>query len=163
VIAKKDFMHQPGSPGMARARSFAGSTIPRPDKPVTGMIRILIADDHAVMRQGLSVSLNREPDMAIVGEAGDGMTALEKTRSLQPDIVLMDLGMPQMNGIEATRRIRSEMAGVRVIGLSTSEESQRDGAMLDAGAVDCLNKNCSMEDLIAAIRRSAGPSKLQSG
>jgi NarL family two-component system response regulator LiaR len=162
-MAKKYFTQEPGSPAMAGTCNFAGSTIPRSDKPVTGMIRILIADDHAVMRQGLSVSLNREPDMAIVGEAADGMTALEKTRSLRPNVVLMDLGMPQMDGIEATRRIHSEMPKVHVIGLSTSEEGERDGAMLEAGAVGCLNKSCSVEDLIAAIRRSMGASEVQSG
>ncbi len=132
------------------------ATIPRSETPVTGTIRILIADDHAVMRQGLSTSLGEEPDIAIVGEAADGEMALEKTRSLRPDVVLMDLGMPRMGGVEATQRIHSEMPKVRVIGLSMFEEKESAKAMLDAGAVAYLSKGCSVEALTTAIRRCVG-------
>jgi signal transduction histidine kinase/ActR/RegA family two-component response regulator len=136
--------------------------LPRHETPVSGTIRILIADDHAVMRQGLSISLSQEPDIVIVGEAVDGKMALEKTRNLRPDVVLMDLGMPQMNGIEATRRIHSEMPKVRVIGLSMFGEKERANAMFKAGAVAYLSKSCSVDTLTAAIRKCVRKSELRS-
>ncbi len=82
------------------------SAIPRSEKPVSSMVRLLIVDDHAVIRQGLSTSLGQEPDIVIIGEAADGKTALEKVRRLLPDVVLMDLGMPKMNGIEFLQKVR---------------------------------------------------------
>ena len=133
---------------------------PQQDKPLSGMIRILIADDHAVIRQGLSTSLGQEPDIAIVGEAADGKMALDKARSLHPDVVLMDLGMPKMNGIEATRIIHTEMPGVRVVGLSMFEEKERASAMFEAGAVAYLSKSCSVDTLTSAIRRCVGKPKM---
>lgn len=132
-------------------------------KPFSGMIRILIADDHAVMRQGLSSSLKQEPDIVIVGEADNGKMALDKTRSLNPDVVLMDLGMPKMSGIEATRVIHSEMPNVRIIGLSMFEEKERAGAMFEAGAVDYLSKTCSVDALTTAIRRCIGKPEVPVG
>lgn len=129
------------------------SAISRPGKPLNGTIRVLIADDHSVMRQGLSNSLSQEPDIVIVGEAADGKKALEHARTLRPDVILMDLGMPVMSGIEATQRIHLEMPKVRVIGLSMFEEPESASAMLEAGAVDYLNKCCSIEELTTAIRR----------
>jgi signal transduction histidine kinase/CheY-like chemotaxis protein len=150
------------APVESRAHLQTEATIPRPEQPVSGMIRILIADDHAVMRQGLSVSLSLEPDIVIVGEAIDGKMALEKTRNLRPDVVLMDLGMPQMNGIEATQRIHSEMPKVRVIGLSMFDEKERASAMFRAGAVAYLSKSCSVHALTAAIRKCVGKSELRS-
>lgn len=132
-------------------------------KPFSGMIRILIADDHAVMRQGLSSSLKQEPDIVIVGEADNGKMALDKARSLNPDVVLMDLGMPKMSGIEATRVIHSEMPNVRIIGLSMFEEKERASAMFEAGAVDYLSKTCSVDALTTAIRRCIGKSEVPAG
>jgi CheY-like chemotaxis protein len=129
---------------------------PRQDKPLSSMIRILIADDHAVIRQGLSTSLGQEPDIAIVGEAADGKMALDKARTLHPDVILMDLGMPKMNGIEATRIIHTEMPSVRVVGLSMFEEKERVSAMFEAGAVAYLSKSCSVDTLTSAIRRCVG-------
>lgn len=129
---------------------------PRSDKPLSSTIRILIADDHAVMRQGLSTSLAQEPDIVIVGEAADGKMAVEKVRTLHPDVVLMDLGMPRMSGVEATRLIHEEMPRVRIIGLSMFEEKERASAMYAAGAVAYLSKSCSVEALTSAIRRSVG-------
>jgi DNA-binding NarL/FixJ family response regulator len=128
----------------------------RREPPVSGTIRILIVDDHAVVRQGLSNSLKQEPDIAIVGEAADGEMAIEKARDLQPDIILMDLGLPKMNGIEATRRIHSEIPGARVIGLSMFEEKERAAAMFEAGAVAYLHKTCGVDALTSTIRRCSG-------
>lgn len=126
--------------------------------PLSRTIRVLVVDDHPVMRRGLASSLNQEPDIAIVGEAGDGDAALEAARRLRPDVVLMDLGMPGVDGIEATRRIRAEMPGIRVVGLSVYAEEERESAMLLAGAAAYLNKCCSIAELTAAIRRSIGSS-----
>jgi CheY-like chemotaxis protein len=145
----------------ADSRRQAGAAIPRMEKPVSGTIRVLIADDHAVMRQGLSTSLGQEPDIAIVGEAADGEMALERTRSLRPDVVLMDLGMPKMSGVEATSKIHSEMPKVRVIGLSMFEEKESAKAMFEAGAVDYLSKSCSVDALTSAIRRCVGKPELR--
>lgn len=162
-MPKKNPLRAHLSPAMAARRTYAGAAISRSGTPAARMIRILIADDHTVMRQGLSVSLSREPDMAIVGEAADGLTAVNKTRSLRPEVVLMDYGMPQMSGIEATRQIHLEMPQVRVIGLSAFEQGESAEEFLEAGAVSCLSRNSTFEELIAAIRGSAGISKIPSG
>jgi len=146
----------PSIPVPADSGPQAHAAIARMDKPLTSTIRILIVDDHAVMRQGLSTSLGQEPDIAIVGEAPDGKTALEKARSLKPDVILMDLGMPRMNGIEATRIIHSEFPKIRVIGLSMFEEKERANAMFEAGAVAYLSKSCSVDALTSTIRRCVG-------
>ncbi len=151
-------------PILAAADSLSQSegTIPRSEQPVSGTIRVLIADDHAVMRQGLSTSLSQEPDMVIVGEAVDGEMALEKARRLHPDVVLMDVGMPKMNGIEATQKIHTEMPKVRVIGLSMYEENEGAKAMFDVGAVAYLSKSCSVDALTTTIRRCVGKPELRS-
>ena len=153
----------PLEPVLAEPVPTADSAIPRKDKPVSSMIRILIADDHAVMRQGLSTSLGQEPDIAIVGEAADGKAALDKARNLRPDIILMDLGMPKMSGLEATRIIHSELPDVRVIGLSMFEEKERANAMFEAGAVAYLSKSCSVDELTSTIRRCIGKPEFSVG
>jgi signal transduction histidine kinase/ActR/RegA family two-component response regulator len=135
-------------------------TIPRPKSLVSSVVRLLVADDHAVMRQGLASSLGQEPDMVIVGEAADGRMAVEKARSLQPDVVLMDIGMPKMGGIEATRLIHSEMPNIRVIGLSMFEEKEQANAMFEAGAVAYLSKSSSVDALTATIRKCIGKPEL---
>jgi signal transduction histidine kinase/ActR/RegA family two-component response regulator len=150
-------------PPSVQARMQSGASILIREKPVSSTIRILIVDDHAVVRQGLSNTLKQEPDIAIVGEAADGEMALEKTRDLQPDIVLMDLGLPKMTGIEATRLIHSEMPKVRVIGLSMFEEKERAGAMFEAGAVAYLNKTCGVDALTTTIRKCVGRPELAAG
>jgi DNA-binding NarL/FixJ family response regulator/anti-sigma regulatory factor (Ser/Thr protein kinase) len=118
-----------------------------------GRIRVMLVDDHVVMRQGLARLLREEGDMDIVGEASDGIAAVDLVRQVRPDVVLMDVGMPGMNGIEATRIIRAEAPEVRVIGLSMFKESDRAAAMLQAGAVEYLTKSGQADEMIAAIRR----------
>lgn len=117
-------------------------------------IRILLVDDHMVMRQGLAGLLRSESDMEIVGEASDGSAAVTLTRDLRPDVVLMDITMPGMDGIEATRIIHSEMPHVHVIGLSMFEKGEQELAMRRAGAANYLTKSGPSDAVIDAIRNS---------
>jgi DNA-binding NarL/FixJ family response regulator len=116
-------------------------------------IRVLIVDDHAIMRRGLTALLSNVPDMEIAGEAADGEASISLVRELCPDVVLMDISMPGMSGIEATRIIHSELPDVRVIGLSMFQEGGLGEAMRKAGAVEYLTKGVPAEILISAIRR----------
>jgi CheY-like chemotaxis protein len=120
-------------------------------------IRVLLADDHLVVRQGLARLLKAEPDIEVVGEASDGVVALELARQLLPDVVTMDVSMPRMDGIEATRILHAELPEVRVIGLSMFEEAERAAAMRQAGAVNYLPKNGPADALIQAIRACLPP------
>jgi PAS domain S-box-containing protein len=117
-------------------------------------LRIVLADDHIVMRQGLAGLLRLEPDFEVAGEASDGEAAVGLVRELRPDVVVMDVSMPGMDGVEATRLIHREHPGVRVIGLSMFDSSERAAAMLEAGAVNYLAKSGPPEALIEAIRAS---------
>jgi DNA-binding NarL/FixJ family response regulator len=115
-------------------------------------IRILVTDDHAVVRSGLSRFLKVHPDMELVGEAADGEEAVQLVALHQPDVVLMDLMMPGMDGIAATREIRKRYPGVKVIALTSfAEEAMVQGA-LQAGAAGYLQKNVSALELASAIR-----------
>jgi PAS domain S-box-containing protein len=116
-------------------------------------IRVLLADDHAIMREGLAHLLSAEPDIQIIGEAADGQEAVELAGKLLPDVILMDVSMPKLNGVEATRTIRNELPDIRIIGLSMFDEPEWAQAMLDAGAVNYLSKSGLSNSLIAAIRR----------
>ncbi len=105
-----------------------------------------------ILRQGLAGLLREEDDIELVGEASDGKMAVEMVRRLQPDVVIMDISMPVMNGIEATRIITHEMPDVRVIGLSMHDVDDMATAMRNAGAVGYLTKGCPSEQLFHAIR-----------
>jgi CheY-like chemotaxis protein len=118
-----------------------------------GKIRILLTDDHAVMREGLARLLGQEPDFEIVGQASDGQEAVEMAGKLLPDVILMDISMPRMNGMHATRAIHEQHPDIRIIGLSLYQEEERAKAMLDAGATLYLTKSGPPADLRAAIRR----------
>ena len=123
-------------------------------RPGARRTRIVLADDHIVMRQGLAGLLRLEPDFEIAGEASDGEAAVGLVRDLRPDVVLMDVSMPGMDGITATRLICKEHPGVRVIGLSMFDSSEKAAAMMEAGAVNYLAKSGPCEALIEAIRAS---------
>lgn len=114
--------------------------------------RVVLADDHSMVRQGLVRVFLDEADFEVVGEAADGKEALELARVLEPDIIVMDLQMPVMSGLEATRAIRKELPGVRVIGLSMDANKESRRSMVRAGALDLLHKGGSAEDLIQRVR-----------
>jgi DNA-binding NarL/FixJ family response regulator len=115
-------------------------------------VRVLLVDDHRMMREGLRALLAGEPDIEIVGEASDGRTALDLVRTLAPDVVVMDVGMPELNGVEATRRIRTEHEGVRVIALSTHADKRYVHHMLEAGACGYVLKIAAHDELLRAVR-----------
>ncbi|MRR32496.1 response regulator transcription factor, partial [bacterium] len=112
----------------------------------------LLADDHAVMREGLARLLGQETDFEIVGQASDGQEAVEQAGVLLPDVILMDVSMPRMNGLDATRVIHRQHPDISIIGLSLYQEEERAKAMLDAGAAVYLTKSGPPADLKAAIR-----------
>jgi two-component system NarL family response regulator len=114
-------------------------------------IRILLIDDHKMMRDGLRAILERLDDVEIVGEAGDGRTALALVDRFDPDVVVMDIGMPDMNGIEATRKIHAEHERVRVVALSTHSDSSFVLHMLGAGASAYVLKDSAFEELRDAV------------
>jgi two-component system, NarL family, response regulator NreC len=118
-------------------------------------IRILLADDHAVVRHGFKMILGAQPDMEIVGEAGNGREAVELTEQLKPDIVVMDVAMPELNGIEATRRVAASVPHARVIALSMHKDSVYVREVLRAGARGYLLKDSGSADLVAAVRAVA--------
>jgi DNA-binding NarL/FixJ family response regulator len=115
-------------------------------------IRVLLADDHVLFRSSVAACLSGEPGIELVGEAGDGAQALELARSLRPDVVLMDISMPRMDGLEATRRIKAELPGVRVLVLTVCESRRSRFAALDNGADGFLPKTVPPRVLLAALR-----------
>jgi PAS domain S-box-containing protein len=120
-----------------------------------GGIRLLFVDDHQVMRQGLIRLVNGQPLIQVVGEAANGREAIERVRQLRPNVVLMDVSMPEMDGIEATRRIKVEWPEVRVIGLSMFDDENTSQRMRDAGAEIFMSKTTSPAELLKAIYGTA--------
>src|SRR3712207_5323890 len=118
-------------------------------------VRLLITDDHDVVRQGLRLYLKRDPEIEVVGEAADGEEAVQLARSLRPDVVLMDLLMPRMDGIEATEAIRTELPEVEVVALTSVLEDGAVTGAIRAGAIGYLLKNTRSEELIRAIKGAA--------
>ncbi|HEU4402568.1 MAG TPA: response regulator transcription factor [Candidatus Polarisedimenticolia bacterium] len=112
----------------------------------------MVVDDHTMFRQGLKSILEREPDMVVVGEAGDGQEAIRKAASLDPDVVLMDIGMPRMNGLEATSRILNECPRAKVVALTVQHGEDYACALLKAGARGYVLKESACADLVEAIR-----------
>lgn len=116
------------------------------------MIAVLLADDHALVRMGFRLMLDAQPDIRVVGEAADGAEAVERSRLLRPDVVLMDLHMPGVDGVRATERITAELPGVRVLALSTFDLDENVVAALRAGADGFLPKDVSPEELVEGVR-----------
>lgn len=115
-------------------------------------IRILLVDDHKLIRSALASLIDQEPDLEVAGDASNGLQAIERVKKLQPDLVLMDVTMPQMDGITATRRITQDWPHVKVIGLTMHEDTTYHNAMRKAGAIGCIIKTAASNDLILAIR-----------
>ena len=119
-------------------------------------IRVLLADDHKIIRDGLKTLIDREAGLEVIAEAEDGRQTVRLAQKLRPNVVIMDVTMPDMNGIEATRKIVEEASGVRVIGLSMHTDRRYILGMLEAGASGYLLKDCAFEELAAAIRNVVG-------
>ena len=119
------------------------------------MIRVLVVDDHRLVRAGLITLLQAADDLEVAGEAADGRQALEIARAQRPDVVLMDLSMPVLDGVAATGQLCTELPGSRVIALTSFSDRQRVTDVLAAGAVGYLLKDCAPDELLAAIRAAA--------
>jgi two-component system response regulator NreC len=115
-------------------------------------IRLMLADDHAVIRAGLRLVLERQPDFDVLGEAADGREAVAKAAELRPDVAVLDLAMPNLNGIEATRQITSSVPGVQIVVLSMHSDEEYVLRALKAGARAYVLKEAGEADLIAAVR-----------
>src|SRR5450631_529492 len=116
------------------------------------MIRVVVVDDHRLVRAGLVGLLEEADDLEVAGQAADGVHAIEVVRSAKPDVVLMDISMPVMDGIAATTRIVDEHPDVRVVALTSFSEHSRVAEMLAAGAVGYLLKDCDPQELLTAVR-----------
>lgn len=116
------------------------------------MIRILIADDHAVVREGLRTLITRTPGMELVGEASNGLEAISQAKSLQPDVVLLDLMMPQLSGLEAIPQLKQLNPQLRILILTSFDDDERVFAAVKAGALGYLLKDSSPEELLQAIQ-----------
>ncbi|MBN2455137.1 MAG: response regulator transcription factor [Sedimentisphaerales bacterium] len=114
--------------------------------------RIILADDHTIVRHGLSKLLEQEKDMEVVAETKDGLSTVELVRKLSPDLVIMDIGMPDLNGIDATRQILRESSKVKILALSMHSSKNFVIQMLKAGALGYLLKECALEELTIAVK-----------
>jgi RNA polymerase sigma factor (sigma-70 family) len=115
-------------------------------------IRVLLADDHAVLRDGIHALLEDETDIQVVGEAEDGRSAVEQARQLEPDVVIMDIGMPLLNGLEATRQIKRDNPGIQVLILTMHENPEYVAQVLSAGGSGYVLKKAAGKELVQAIR-----------
>jgi NarL family two-component system response regulator LiaR len=120
---------------------------------MTAPIRVLIADDHAILRKGIRALLGTEPDMEVVGETADGLDTVAQARTLHPDVILMDLVMPKMDGIEATRRITAEQPDVRILVLTSFAADDKVFPAIKAGALGYILKDSGPAELVQAIHQ----------
>ncbi|RJQ77494.1 MAG: response regulator [Desulfobacteraceae bacterium] len=125
----------------------------RPRRESANKIQVMLVEDHLVMRNGMRAMLSMQTDIDVAGEASNGAEAVALARQIKPDIILMDINMPVMNGVDATRIIHSELPDIRIIGLSMYEAADQAGAMKQAGAAAYLSKSSSSDILLAAIRQ----------
>ena len=117
-----------------------------------GKLRIILADDHQIIRDGLRALIDRDKGIDVIAEAADGRCAVKLARELRPDIVIMDVNMPDLNGIDATRQITEKLPGIKVIALSMHSDKRFVAEMLKAGASGYLLKDCAFDELIQAIK-----------
>jgi len=145
-----------GAEAVAAAEEPAGSVSAPGERGAAPAerIRILVVDDHRIVREGLVSLLSVESDIEVVGEAADGEEAILQAATLKPDVAVVDVTMPRLNGIEATRRIRKLRPETRVVGLSLHDEDDVARAMIGAGASAYLRKDGPAEELLMAIRRA---------
>lgn len=115
-------------------------------------LKIFLADDHLVVREGLKALINAQPDMIVIGEAGDGQTAWQQARERQPDIVIMDITMPALNGVQATAQLKRACPNMKILALSVHEDTSYLRQLLAAGAAGYILKHAAADDLIQAIR-----------
>jgi DNA-binding NarL/FixJ family response regulator len=139
------------TPEAGKAESSTGEAVPDGDDRT----RLLVVDDNEIVRRGLVSLLEREADLVVVGQASNGRDALEQAVTLRPDVILMDVDMPEVDGIEATHRIREAWPRSAVLGLSVHADDLIACAMSDAGASGFLSKGGSVKELLASIRRAA--------
>jgi CheY-like chemotaxis protein len=146
----------PATAGSEDAAELSGlGTLPplsEPRTPQNQPLRIVLADNHAMMRQGLHSILSGYSDVSIVGEAADGEEAVELARLLQPDVIVMDINLPKLDGIEATRRIKAEWPGILIVGLSIANASQVEPLLLQAGGSCYVAKDAAGDQLYKAIK-----------
>ena len=122
---------------------------------MNGPVRVLLVDDQGLFREALRALLSVRDEITVVGEAGDGLAAIERAAELRPDVILMDLRMPVLDGVAATRRLRVEQPAVRVVALTTFDDDQDVFAALRAGAVGYLLKDVSADRLVEAVVAAA--------
>ena len=122
---------------------------------MTSKLKILLAEDHQIVREGLKLLLNSQPDMEVVGEAGDGEIAIEMVKTLQPDIIIMDISMPRLNGLKATKRLRAANSDVKILTLSRHTDDGYLQQLLAAGVNGYVLKQSAPTHLINAIREVA--------
>ncbi|MFB3788281.1 MAG: response regulator [bacterium] len=115
-------------------------------------VRILVVDDHQIVREGFCALIDKQPDLEVVGQAGDGRTAIQRARELHPGVILMDITMPDMNGLEASRLIHEEYPGVKIIILSIHADREYVEKAIQTGIRGYLLKDCAFNELIIAIR-----------
>lgn len=118
-------------------------------------IKVIIADDHTIFRSGLNMLLSSEPDINVIGEAEDGQSAIQLAKELNPDVILMDIGMPELNGIEATERIKLETPDINILVLTMHRSDEYFFKMLEAGASGYILKGAETSELINAVRSVA--------
>jgi DNA-binding NarL/FixJ family response regulator len=115
-------------------------------------MKIILADDHTIVRKGLAKLINDEPDMEVIGEAGDGREALKLMQKHNPDMVIMDINMPEMNGVIATRQISTEFPRIKVLALSMHSDAHFVASALKAGVAGYLLKDCAVKEMVCAVR-----------
>ena len=145
----------PTPPWVSQDGSGRQSARPLPSGEKTRPVGVLLVDDHAMVRQGLRTMLENYADVEIVGEACDGEEALVCTEQLNPAVVIMDINMPKMNGIEATAHLKTRYPDLTIIGLSVNAGEENQKAMKKAGATALITKEAAVDQLYAAIQETA--------